>query len=394
MNMPFTVALAAYSEIMLKSRPVRRLFEDDLTRNVRLTLKRYGISPVAIRTEGGRLVVTGDNPLDVCSKLSNIFGVDFASPAVVASNALADILNAVEGVAHMALTHGDTFAVRTKRVGPQPYTSKDVEVEAGRLILEKLGSDRNLKVDLTKPRCTISVEIRGLQTYVYATKMHGPGGLPYGTQGKALNLLTCDGRSAVAAWLMMKRGVEVSAVHFTSDDKHRDACLAEVNRLAARMAKFVPSGQIALTMVTFGRVEEALQSIQNISQSDRKILLKRCMLKSASNLAALHGFEALVTGDWVKGPQSLAAKALPFLSEAAQLPIFQPLMGFPQETTSGMALPLGLNSSELRFEEEAAVSDLTLSIEDAHTVEDSWQLNALAEAALDRASEVTITASD
>lgn len=201
------VLLARFGEIALKSRFVRRQLRDRLVANIQDLFAAEGVECVTEADEARVYVHAGD--LDRArSILTRVFGVVSISPAAEGHADLNTLKRlAVEEASRASLTSGMTFAVRPRRVGTHPFTSQDLAKELGGAILDAFPG---AKVNLTAPAAEIHVEVRENRGFVFHEVWQGPGGLPLGSQGRALAVV--DGESGmVAAWMAMKRGCRVVA---------------------------------------------------------------------------------------------------------------------------------------------------------------------------------------
>jgi thiamine biosynthesis protein ThiI len=200
--------LVRYGEIGLKSKPVRRRFEDSLMGNIEDIFLRNDAECVVSKDRGHIYV---DSPSgNAVELLSLVFGITSFSPVEVTKAEMEAMSGTVAGISGKLLKDGDTFAIRARRTGNHKFTSQDAAVVLGKAV-EDANRGRGIRVDLDEPVHEISVEIRDNRAYVSTERFAGPGGLPLGTQGRVLALLD-DELSAVSAWLMMKRGCKIVPV--------------------------------------------------------------------------------------------------------------------------------------------------------------------------------------
>lgn len=198
--------LARYSEIGLKSTPVRRKWENQLRENAVAMLVADGVEAIVNR-QGSRLFVECEDTDAAIASLRKVFGIGSLSVAEETTAAMGDICALAEAYATPRLADGESFAVRARREGSHDYTSMDVAREAGSAIYEA-NKGRGVRVDLTSPDKTIHVEVRDNRSYVFGDYIYCHAGLPVGSQGKVLARVD-DDRGLVSAWLMMKRGCRV-----------------------------------------------------------------------------------------------------------------------------------------------------------------------------------------
>lgn len=198
------VLLVRYGELSLKSRYVRRQLEDRLATNVQEMFAANGVECV-LKLERGRVFVHADDEPAAVRLLQRVFGIVSISPAKEAPSDLPELTEFVAGHALTLLEPGMTFAIRPQRSGQHPYTSRDLARVLGQAVRDAIPG---VSVDLGTPDREIHVEVRGPRAYVFHETADGPGGLPLGSQGKAIAVAE-DEAGMVAAWLIMRRGCRV-----------------------------------------------------------------------------------------------------------------------------------------------------------------------------------------
>ena len=204
-----SVLLVRYSEIGLKSAPVRRRFENQLKDNMLSMLMEDGVE-VLVTKNGARYYVEATEPDAAVASLRRVFGVGSISVAEECdSSRMEDICSKAAEYSRSRISAGQSFAVKARREGSQGYTSMDVGREAGSAIFIA-NEDRGVRVDLTDPDVVFYVEVRENRAFVFGEYIRCHAGLPVGSQGKVIAEVG-DERGMVAAWLMMKRGCRVIA---------------------------------------------------------------------------------------------------------------------------------------------------------------------------------------
>ena len=204
-----SVLLVRYSEIGLKSAPVRRRFENQLKDNMLSMLMEDGVEALVTKN-GARYYVEATDPDAAVASLRRVFGVGSISVAEECdSSRMEDICSKAAEYSRSRISAGQSFAVKARREGSQGYTSMDVGREAGSAIFIA-NEDRGVRVDLTDPDVVFYVEVRENRAFVFGEYIRCHAGLPVGSQGKVIAEVG-DERSMVAAWLMMKRGCRVIA---------------------------------------------------------------------------------------------------------------------------------------------------------------------------------------
>ncbi len=204
-----SLILVRYAELGLKSRPVRRRFEQVLVANMMASLARASVEAL-VKQEQGRVFIETNDEQKAIRALTRVFGVASLSPVIKVSSDMESMGRAAAELSTPFLGKGQSFAVKARRVGDHPYTSMDVGREVGSAIF-LANEEKGPRVDLTHPDVTFYVEVRGKVAYIFSEYLPGPGGLPLGTQGRALALID-KMRDALAAWLIMKRGCRVIGV--------------------------------------------------------------------------------------------------------------------------------------------------------------------------------------
>lgn len=203
-SMPGNLILLRFGELWLKSEGVKKRFLEILKQNIRDMLDGNGVkyTLVAGRT---RFFVETDEPDKAIPALKRVFGITSLSPVVKT-----DITGIEKEALDLASAFGEkkTFAVRARREGKHQFTSQELERNLGAAVVDKFG----LKVNLTKPDRTLSVEVRDNDAYVYSEIIRGAGGLPLGVEGRVLGILAKDKKSAAAIWLIMRRGARAVLV--------------------------------------------------------------------------------------------------------------------------------------------------------------------------------------
>ena len=214
--------LIRYNELGLKSPRVRGRFQNQLIKNIESKFLNAG-QDCFIDSDWGRIYVHTDDAALGIRLLVTVFGVFSVSPVIAQSANLEEISEAAVDYAKSLLKHGQSFALRTRRIGTHEFTSQDVAVRVGEAIRTRL-KELELSVDLTSPDVEIFIEVRRNSSYIFSESYQGPGGLPLGTQGKVLSIFS-DRQSFIAAWLMMKRGCRIYPVYLrpTDDDIETEA---------------------------------------------------------------------------------------------------------------------------------------------------------------------------
>ncbi len=327
--------LAAYDEIALKSRFVRSTLEKRLVSQIENALRREGY-PACARRHFGRIIVD-EAPPEAAEVITRIFGVVHAIPAEETGLSIEEIVSLAVKVAGDKLTDGSTFAVRPKVVGDHPYGSRDLAVKVGSAINEAY-KDKNVKVNLTHPDVTVRVEVRDNSAFVYSRVLDGVGGLPYGSQGRAISLFSGGIDSPVATWLVMKRGVEVLPLFMDQTPYVGKSYLRRAEGAFKGLAKYAPDS-FALYTAQMGSVMERI--LESPEPRFTCVLCKRSMYRIAEEFCRYKRAKAIVTGESLGQVASQTLDNLYTLDSAAKIPILRPLIGLDKVEIEDRARAIG-----------------------------------------------------
>ncbi len=324
-----------YGEIFLKSEPVKRRFISIMTGNISLALDAEGLSH-RIETPRGRILIFGDEPRRVAAVAARTFGVVDVSVCTVTNADIDGIAAAAVEHAERRLRPGMSFAVRARRSGVEGFNSQKLAAAVGSAVLDRIPE---ATVDLTAPDYEVFVEAREFGGLVYDEKIGGPGGLPYGTQGEVMGLLSEGIDSPVASWLMMRRGclmvhVNMHGGRFGGADSGKN-----VLQNHARLSRWVPGHSLELLVVDMEPFFETITALKEPRY--RCILCKRFMLRVASILAKERGAYALVNGDNLGQVASQTLANMTVIAPAASVPVLRPLIGFDKEEVVERARAIG-----------------------------------------------------
>jgi tRNA uracil 4-sulfurtransferase len=307
--------LLKFGELALKGRN-RPRFVAGLERNLRRMTADLG--PLDVRHRGGVFVVTGEAPQEaLVERCLALPGVSVVQPALRCERDPA--AGADAAVALLRGRPGRTFAIRARR-RDKTYPLRSIEL--ARVIGDAVRVRLGLDVDLGDPDLTLHVELDHSELLVSCERLRGAGGLPVGTSGRALVLLSGGLDSPVAAYRMMKRGLRCDFIHFSGRPFTGPESIYKAYALAGRLDRF--QGDSRLFVVTFGTAQRRLATagagrLQVLSQ-------RRLMVKVASALGQREGADALVTGDSLGQVASQTLPNLAVVEEAAELPLLRPLL--------------------------------------------------------------------
>lgn len=344
----YNTFLIKYGEIGIKGNN-RHLFEDALAKQVRLALQKID-GDFYVRKERGRVYVecAGDWNMDeTIDALQHVFGIVGICPVEVCPSKTYEDLK--EGILqYVKNEHPDskaTFKVKTRRANKDfPMKSMEIDAALGEAILE---NNPDMKVDVHHPDILFDVEVRD-QAYIYSRIIPGPGGMPVGTNGKAMLCLSGGIDSPVAGWMIAKRGVTIDAVYFHAPPYTSDRARQKVVDLAKIVASY--AGPIRLHVVNFTDIQ--LYIYDQCPHEELTIIMRRYMMRIAEHFAAESGCLGLITGESIGQVASQTMQSLLTTNAVCTLPVYRPLIGFDKEEIVTISKKIGAyETSILPFED-------------------------------------------
>lgn len=258
---------------------------------------------------------------EACRRVSHVFGIAAFSRARVAAKDFADICDQTLDFLGEELALSSTFKVEAKRADKSfPMKSPEICRELGARILERYP---HLRVDVEEPQVLVMVEIREAAAYIHGRQQPGAGGIPVGTSGKAAILISGGIDSPVAGYMMAKRGLSLCGVHFASPPYTSERAKQKVIALMEKMAEYC--GRMQLFVVPFTQIQEAIRD--KCPEELFTIIMRRFMMRIASQVAQRQDCGALITGESVGQVASQTVKAIACTDAVAQLPVFRPVIG-------------------------------------------------------------------
>jgi len=333
-----SVIIRLGGEIWVKKSWTKRWYLQRLVRNMKTALNHHNVTYSDVIRKNGRIFLKTGEALEAAARLARVFGISSVSPALETGSRLDTIIDGCLSLAEGLLKEGDGFAVRCRRVGTHSYTRQEICAAVGRRILEKF-ADREVRVALDNPDATFGVEIRHDLGFVFSDVIRGVGGFPLGVQGQLVGLLSGGLDSAVACWLVMKRGCSVVPLYFdcTPADESTKERAVGVARVLSDWAIGFPR---KLYVINY---EGSLKEI--VEASPRRltcIFCKRLMYRVAERIADNVGAEGLVTGEAIGEQASQTLRNLRVLDSAAvRYPVHRPLLGFNKAETEALARRIG-----------------------------------------------------
>lgn len=344
----FKAFLIKYAEIGTKGKN-RYLFENALRDQIKFALKDVA-GNFSVSKEQGRIYVEAQSAFDydtALDALKRVFGIASICPTMlVESCEWEDITKGCKE--YVEKVYGDkelTFKVLAKRADKRyPRTSPDICMDMGSYLLDHFN---NLKVDVHKPDVYINVEVRG-RTYIYSQSIKGPGGMPVGTNGKAMLLLSGGIDSPVAGYMIAKRGVKIEAVYFHAPPYTSERAKQKVVDLAKIVARY--AGPITLHVVNFTEIQ--LYIYEQCPHEELTIIMRRYMMRIAGNLADKSNCLGLITGESIGQVASQTLHSLSSTNEVCTMPVYRPVIAFDKQDIVDIAEKINTyETSILPFED-------------------------------------------
>jgi len=337
------IRLAA--ELTIKSRRTRSSFMRQLRTNLRDALDSAGIAG-QLESKWGRLFVHASSELAVPT-IARVFGI--SSVSAIEATVPAELGTIVRTGAQLfeERVRGRWFAVRARRVGTHAFSSKDIEVQLGAALLPY-----GAGVRLDEPEVAVHIEVRDETAYLFSGRVAGAGGLPLAVEGRAVALLSGGYDSAVAAWLMLKRGLALDYVFCNLGGDAYERAVVQVAKLLADAWSYGTAPR--LHVVDFDVPVRAMK--EHVRESYWQVVLKRLMVRAASRVGAQLGALAIVTGEAIGQVSSQTAANLRAIEPAADLPLFRPLLGFDKEEIITRAREIGTGALSEQVKEYCALT--------------------------------------
>ena len=319
------VILIKNGELALKGLN-RRTFEDVMIKNMRRRLADLGeftFTPAqsTIKVEGP----DGADLEEAVERISRVFGIAGFSRALKLEKDFDLVLENAGKYLEQQLLEANTFKVVAKRSDKKfPYDSPQICLNLGERLLEEFP---HLTVDVHKPEITVMVEVRDHDIFVHANQLKGAGGMPVGTAGRAALMVSGGIDSPVAGWMMAKRGVELTAIHFASPPYTSERAEQKVHDLLGKVVRY--AGRIELSVVPFTEIQEQIRD--KCPEDLFTIIMRRLMVMCAQRIARYSGCGALITGESLGQVASQTLGAIACTDAVADMPVFRPLIGMDKD---------------------------------------------------------------
>ncbi|MBQ1388031.1 MAG: tRNA 4-thiouridine(8) synthase ThiI [Clostridia bacterium] len=320
------IILAKIGEVVLKGLN-RKNFEDLLIKNIRRRL--YPLGAFEVKASQSTIRITPlDEDIDMdeaCSRVGKTFGIVAYCRACAVEKDLEKIKQAACEYLEDELLLAKSFKVESKRSDKKfPYGSPEISKEVGGFIADTFP---NLTVDVHNPDITVMVEVRDMAAYVHANAVEGAGGLPIPSGGRAAVLISGGIDSPVAAYMMAKRGIELTAIHFASPPYTSERAEEKVQTLLKLVSEY--AGRIEMYTVPFTKIQEEIKS--KCPEDLFTIIMRRMMMRVSKKIAEQHECMALITGESLGQVASQTLGAIACTDEVAGMPVFRPLIGMDKK---------------------------------------------------------------
>ncbi len=340
--------LIKYGEIGVKGKN-RYIFEDALVRQIKYALKKID-GEFKVTKENGRIYATAESDFDydeAVEALKTVFGIIGICPVVqIEDTGFDDLADTVVKYIDSAYKDKDiSFKVNARRARKNfPMNSMEINAELGHRILEAFPE---MSVDVHKPDVLLQIEIRN-KINIYSVEIPGPGGMPIGTAGKAMLLLSGGIDSPVAGYMVAKRGVQIEATYFHAPPYTSERAKQKVIDLAKLVARY--AGPITLNVVNFTDIQLAIY--EKCPHDELTIIMRRYMMKIAEKLGEESGCMGLVTGESIGQVASQTMQSLYCTNEVCTMPVFRPVIGFDKQEIIDVSERIGTyETSILPFED-------------------------------------------
>lgn len=342
--MTFQTFLIKYGEIGIKGKN-RHLFEDALVRQIRFALKDVEGTFKVYKSQA-RIYVDCEGTYDcdeVIAALKNVFGIVGICPVVRKEDKGFEQLkkDVVEYMDQMYPDKNITFKVESRRGKKTfPVNSMEINCSVGEAILDAFPE---IRVDVHKPDVMLRIEVRN-EIYIYSTIIPGPGGMPVGTNGKAMLLLSGGIDSPVAGYMISKRGVGLEATYFHAPPYTSERAKQKVVDLAKIVSKY--SGPIKLNVVNFTDIQ--LYIYDQCPHDELTIIMRRYMMKIAEHFAKESGCLGLITGESIGQVASQTMQSLAATNEVCTIPVYRPLIGFDKQEIVKVSEKIGTYETSIQ----------------------------------------------
>ncbi len=381
--------MVKYGEIALKGIN-KKAFEDMLQSNIKRRLKKKGQFGYE-RMQSTIYIEPLDEDSDVdeaVKALKKVFGIGAIQKCAVFPKDIEIVKAHLGEYLADALDGAKSFKIEAKRADKTfPLTSPEIQQQLGDAVLDAFP---NISVDVHKPDVTVRLEIRDNGAYLSAKRITGAGGMPVGSSGKALLMLSGGIDSPAAGYMMAKRGLVVDCIHYISPPYTSERALTKVQKLCEEMTEYC--GDIMFYCVPFTEIQEAIRD--HCPEEYFTVIMRRLMVKIANRFCKKDGYGAIITGESLAQVASQTLQALGCTNAAAEYPVFRPLIGMDKIEITDIARKIGtFETSILPYEDCCTVFSpkhprTKPRLRDVLEAEAAWDFDSMIEKAV---AETTVT---
>ena len=333
------VIIVRYGELALKSTGVRNWYEKILMKNIAAMLDSRDIPYSQIRREWGRIFIETTD-VRAAEVAADVFGIVSTSPALTAEPNLESTASVCAALAKNLVLEGESFAIRARRSGNHTFSSADIGRTCGDAVWSALQKEgKHPRVNLSSPDKEIFVEMRQNLAYIYLETFKGVGGLPLGTQGSMVVLMSGGLDSPVAAWLMMKRGVMITPVYCSNSPYAEDAARERAFDCIRQLQKWAPGHQFTTYEIPHGPNLKAFIDICN--RKNTCLLCKRMMYREACEVMKKESASGIITGSSLGQVASQTAANMHAEIYQLAIPIYHPLIALDKTEIMDIARKIG-----------------------------------------------------
>lgn len=333
--MEYTEIMVRYGELSTKGRN-ERSFIDRLGNNIRQALRKFDKLDIEVRRDRTHIRLNGTNYDDVMKSLKRVFGVQNFAPAIRVDKNVDAAIEAAASLVEHQVTKPTTFKIQTRHADHDfPVGTFEMNDKLGGALLHRF--PKLLKVDVHHPQLEIRCEIRKDGIYLMSEKILGAGGMPVGTAGKGVMMLSGGIDSPVAAYLAMKRGVKVEMIHFFSPPYTSDQALSKAKQLTAKLAAY--SGSIEFIQVPFTEIQETVKA--DVPSGYLMTIQRRFMLRLAVEIARRRKALGVFNGESLGQVASQTMESMVAIEDVTSLPVLRPVLSYDKNEIIKVAKQIG-----------------------------------------------------
>lgn len=317
--MKYTEIMVRYGELSTKGKN-RKTFIMQLAQNVKRALADFPALKIHADRDRMHILLNGEDSEEVIPKLSKVFGIQNFSPSIRIEKEMPAIRAMVQEVVREVYTPGKTFKITAKRSDHSfELDSNGLNQELGGAVIEAIPE---IQVQMKKPDINLRIEIRKDAAYLSYETVRGAGGLPVGTSGRGMLMLSGGIDSPVAGYLAMKRGVEVEAVHFASPPYTSEQALQKAKDLAEKLVPYV--GTIQFIEVPFTEIQEEIKRV--VPQGYLMTITRRLMLRLTDAIREMRKGLVIINGESLGQVASQTLQSMVAINEVTSTPIIRPVV--------------------------------------------------------------------